>query len=323
LRSRLRVVAVLAAIALSACFADSAPQIRPARTIQRSVAGTLVIALVADDGIALGTDGRATVELEDVVLHYDDNPKLFNFAAPHNFVGVMTHGTAAVGMTALTRSQVALRLLDEVRQHGADSPTAVQLRSRYRSEVLTWDRFMPAFVATLPSRRFTVAEYADRLKAFLDRVWQTYPNLPGTQFPGFIVAGYDPDSAARVYHFNVGNSEPKVLHTDSAIGGDSAVIAKRLIRGSEEPGHTDDDIRRRFAKLSAADLKEIIDRIQREELNRQNHRPSHSVQATAGLIRYVIETTMEIQNSLSAPNAFRLGGRPDVATITPARGFQR
>ena len=75
----------------------------------------------------------------------------------------------------------------------------------------------------------------------------------------------------------------------------------RLIRNTDDTGYTDDDIRRRFSKLPAADIKKVIDRIHREAVSRQNYSPPHSVQATAGLIRYVIETTTEIQTLAQLP----------------------
>jgi hypothetical protein len=323
-------VLVLALIGVASTIPSAAGYLQSQRAFQPSAAGTLAIALFASDGIALGADRRATVGFSDgsgsVQIWFDDNPKLFSFPAPHNFVGVMTHGSAAVGTVALERSPIGALLFDEVRLHGAGSPAAVQLLAQYRSQLLTWDRFMPDFVATLPPNQLTVADYADRLKAFLDTKWQKYPNPADTQRPGFIVAGYDPDGSTRaIYHFNVGNTEPPVrIRTGTAIGGVSDVVALRLIDPGEGRGHTDSDIRQRFPKLSAVDLNKVIDRVHQEELKRPNYHPSsQSADATAGLIRDVISTTTGIQNSLSVQNAFLLGGRPNIATITPSHGFQQ
>jgi hypothetical protein len=182
------------------------------------------------------------------------------------------------------------------------------------------NRLMPNFAATLPQNRLTVADFTDRLKAFLDAAWRAYPNPPGTVHTGFIVAGYDADPPRpAMFQFNVGVPIPKArVPGNIAMGGLSTVIAERLMFGGGS-APTDDEIRKRLSNLSADDLKKIIDRLHRETY----HPASSSVQSTAVLVRYVIDTTTEIQDSLSVQNVFSLGGRPDIATITSARGFQR
>jgi hypothetical protein len=293
------------------------------------VAGTLVIALRGSDGLALASDRRMTLDLYTdtgpIQAKYDDNQKLFGFAAPHNFVAVMTAGTAVFGSP---RAQVGdddllFDFRDDVARYGSDSSEARAAAQKIRAKLLTFDKFMPQFSKSLPATRLTVDEFADRLRAYLDSQWRANPPEPGTPNPLVFVAGVDANKPrAVIVSFHVGRSSAKTEYRDLALSGRSGNLVAPVMFG---PGaDLQQIVDRDLANLSASDRQRVVDLVQERSLRKPFKAASPPTANTcADAAQYAIRTLIEIQDALSTPNAFGLGGAIDRAIITHAAGFER
>ena len=97
---------------------------------------SLGIVIKSPEGIVLAAESRVTLTVNGQngqpshMVNFDNATKLFSFKAPHNHIGVVTYGQAAIG------------------QRTAHS-------------------FVPEFESTLPEERLTVAEMAQRISDFL------------------------------------------------------------------------------------------------------------------------------------------------------------
>jgi len=100
---------------------------------------SLGIVIKAPEGIVLAAESRVTLtanqDKNQIHVNYDNATKLLSFAEPHNYVGVVTYGLAAIG-----------------------------LRSAHS--------FIPEFESALPDNRISVCEFAEKMRDFFVIQWE-------------------------------------------------------------------------------------------------------------------------------------------------------
>lgn len=173
---------------------------------------SLGVAIKGPEGIVLAAESRLTVTGQisgqsgmTVQASYDHATKLFSFAGPHHYVGVVTYGLGTIG-------------------------------SRSASS------FIPEFENSLDTIRLTVEDYAKKMSDFYARQWDEA--MPGDYSgPGmtFVVGGFDPPAAyGRVYLFEIPNQPvPDERNPDTAKGetqfgitwGGQREFVDRLLQG--------------------------------------------------------------------------------------------
>ena len=122
---------------------------------------SLGIVIRAPEGIVLAAESRVTLTVSPpapepaIHVNYDNATKLLNFTSPHDYVGAVTYGQAAIGLR-------------------------------------TAHSYTPEFESTLPDERVSVEDFAKRLSAFFMDQWSLamptgYVGPPMT----FAVGGFD------------------------------------------------------------------------------------------------------------------------------------
>jgi hypothetical protein len=165
---------------------------------------SLGMVIKAPEGIVLSAESRVTLAATPpagppIHVNFDNATKLFGFNSPHNYVGVVTYGLAAIGLR-------------------------------------TAHSFLPEFEATLPGDRLTIAEFAKQLSNFYLAQWNVSPppNYTGPQMT-FLVAGYDNNQPyGRVYQFDIPNVPNPVEHQSGGFGltwGGQREMVDRLLQG--------------------------------------------------------------------------------------------
>lgn len=171
---------------------------------------SLGIVIKSPEGIVLAAESRVTLTVNGIdgqpshMVNFDNATKLFSFKSPHNNIGVVTYGQAAIG------------------QRTAHS-------------------FVPEFESTLPQERLSVAEMANRIRDFYMEQWNSVmpvdyigPNMT------FIVAGFNEgEPYGRVFLLDLPN-QPNPLEQQTAISdfgitwGGQREIVDRLIQGYDQ-----------------------------------------------------------------------------------------
>jgi len=141
---------------------------------------SLGIVIKSPEGIVLAAESRVTLTINGAqgqpshFVNYDNATKLFSFCSPHNHVGVVTYGLAAIG------------------QRTAHS-------------------FVPEFESTLPAERLNVFNLAQRISQFYMDQWRLVmpANYNGPNMT-FLVAGFNEgEPYGRVYTMDLPrNTEP-------------------------------------------------------------------------------------------------------------------
>ena len=126
---------------------------------------SLGVAIKGPEGLVLAAESRLTVTGQigspeiTVQASYDHATKIFSFAAPHNYVGVVTYGLGTL-----------------------------QNRSAFS--------FIPEFENSLPDDRLPVKEFADKMACFYETQWE---RIMPDDFDGpgmtFLVGGFDENQA--------------------------------------------------------------------------------------------------------------------------------
>ena len=171
---------------------------------------SLGIVIKSPEGIVLAAESRVTLTVNGPdgkpshMVNFDNATKLFSFKAPHNHIGVVTYGQAAIG------------------QRTAHS-------------------FVPEFESTLPDERQTVAEMAQRISDFYMEQWTA--SMPA-DYKGpnmtFIVAGFnEQEPYGRVFLLDLPNRtdpiEQQAAISDFGITwGGQREIVDRLIQGFDQ-----------------------------------------------------------------------------------------
>jgi len=165
---------------------------------------SLGMVIKAPEGIVLSAESRVTLAAtppagSPIHVNFDNATKLFGFSGPHNYVGVVTYGLAAIGLR-------------------------------------TAHSFLPEFEATLQSERLTIEDFARELSDFYIAQWNMSPppNYTGPQMT-FLVAGYDDNQPyGRNYQFDIPNSPTPVEHHSGGFGitwGGQREMVDRLLSG--------------------------------------------------------------------------------------------
>lgn len=165
---------------------------------------SLGMVIKAPEGIVLSAESRVTLAAQPpagppIHVNFDNAIKLFGFNRPHDYVGVVTYGLAAIGLR-------------------------------------TAHSFLPEFEATLQSVRLTIADVSMQLSDFYSAQWNISPppDYVGPQMT-FLVAGYDDNQPyGRVYQFDIPNSPNPVEHHSGAFGltwGGQREMVDRLLQG--------------------------------------------------------------------------------------------
>ena len=168
---------------------------------------SLGIVIKSPEGIVLAAESRVTLTVNGLngqpshMVNFDNATKLFSFKAPHNHIGVVTYGQAAIG------------------QRTAHS-------------------FVPEFESTLPNERLTVAEMAQRISNFYMEQWNAVmpQNYIGPEMT-FIVAGFNENEPyGRVFLLDLPQrlqpieQQPSIGDFGITWGGQREIV-DRLIQG--------------------------------------------------------------------------------------------
>jgi 20S proteasome alpha/beta subunit len=169
---------------------------------------SLGIVIKSPEGIVLAAESRVTLtvksEQSSHMVNFDNATKLFSFKSPHDHIGVVTYGQAAIG------------------QRTAHS-------------------FVPEFESSLSNERLSVANMAQRISKFYMEQWNAVmpadyqgPNMT------FIVAGFNEgEPYGRVFLIDLPRGvEPLEQHaaiSDFGITwGGQREIVDRLIQGYDQ-----------------------------------------------------------------------------------------
>jgi hypothetical protein len=121
---------------------------------------SLGIVINSPEGVILAAESRVTLSIKDqnnniIHVNFDNATKLLAFNNPHNYIGVVTYGLAAIGNR-------------------------------------TAHSFLPEFEASLPDERISVNEFARKLSDFFKAQWEK--SMP-KEYTGpditFVVGGYN------------------------------------------------------------------------------------------------------------------------------------
>lgn len=168
---------------------------------------SLALVIKSPEGLVLAAESRVTLEINkkgsnQVFLNtFDNATKLFSFNKPHQHIGVVTYGQAAIG------------------QRTAHS-------------------YVPEFESNLAGKLTTVFDYAQIISDFYLQQWQKImpPSYNGPNMT-FIVGGFnDNEPHGRVYLIEI-PSAPKPLEQNPGMGmfgitwGGQREIIDRLIFG--------------------------------------------------------------------------------------------
>jgi len=165
---------------------------------------SLGMVIKAPEGIVLSAESRVTLTATPATgapihVSFDNATKLFGFSRPHDYVGIVTYGLAAIGLR-------------------------------------TAHSFLPEFEATLQTVRLSIEDFAKNLSDFYLSQWNISPppNYTGPPMT-FLVAGYDDNQPyGRVYQFDIPNSPRPVEHHSGAFGltwGGQREMVDRLLQG--------------------------------------------------------------------------------------------
>jgi hypothetical protein len=170
---------------------------------------SLGIIIKGPEGLVLAAESRITITAilpQGGALHtsFDNATKLFSFSKPHEYIGVVTYGTAAVGLR-------------------------------------TAASFIPEFEAQLPEERIGVGDFATKLSDFYNQQWQNWQSELPAPYVGpdmtFVVGGFDEgDPYGRVYTFDI-PSKPEPEEKNGNPGefgmtwGGQREFVDRLIQG--------------------------------------------------------------------------------------------
>jgi 20S proteasome alpha/beta subunit len=168
---------------------------------------SLGIVIKSPEGIVLAAESRVTLTVNGQngqpshMVNFDNATKLFSFKSPHNHIGVVTYGQAAIG------------------QRTAHS-------------------FVPEFESSLPNERLSVADMAQQISEFYMEQWN---EIMSADYQGpnmtFIVAGFNEgEPYGRVFLLDLPRKidpvEQQAAISDFGITwGGQREIVDRLIQG--------------------------------------------------------------------------------------------
>lgn len=253
---------------------------------------SLAVVVKGPEGIVLGTDSRATVDLPNTggsvpPMTFDNATKILSFSKPHSHVGAVTYGAAAIGLR-------------------------------------TAHSYITEFELSLEKEaRLTVREYAQRLSDFFTAHWKdVMPKDYQGQNMGFIVGGYDHDAAyGDVYVFEIPRDpSPQPRHAGDHSFGMSwrgqIQVANRLLNGCD-PATI--DIVRQTLNLDQGQVEKLSKEL-KSRLRFPIPFPILPLQDCVDLTVFLIRSTIAAQRFAATLRG--VGGPVEVATIARTEGLQ-
>jgi hypothetical protein len=243
----------------------------------------------APEGIVLSAESRVTLSAtppsgSPIHVNYDNATKLFGFNSPHNYVGVVTYGLAAIGLR-------------------------------------TAHSFLPEFEATLPTNRMSIADFARQLNDFYLTQWnQVNPNQihTGPQMT-FLVAGYDNNQPyGNVWQFDIPNNTVPREHHSGNFGltwGGQREMVDRLLQGfdSNLPSQIIANL-----GLNPDQINTLNDTLKQFQL--PSPLQALPLQDCIDLAKFFLTTTISGQRLTVGIRG--CGGEIDVAIVTRREGFK-
>lgn len=258
---------------------------------------SLAVAIKGPEGVVLAADSRVTLTAErkgqsPIPVNFDNATKLMSFSHPHNHVGVVTYGTAVIGLR-------------------------------------TAHSFIPEFEETeIGENRLNVEDYAKRLSEFFLKQWNQWSkNIPQKErekIPPmvFIVGGYDIKAAyGRIFLFSI-PFEPEPIERNPGTNnfgmtwGGQLKIASRIIQGYDPALKS---ILKELQNLDNDKVNELFKKIE-ERLEFSIPYQVLPLQDCVDLAAFMIKTTINAQNLSIGIRG--VGGPADIATITRTKGLE-
>lgn len=235
------------------------------------------------EGLVLAAESRVTLTATppkgpQIHVNYDNATKILSFKEPHNYIGVVTYGLAAI-----------------------------QMRTPFS--------YIPEFEAVLPSNRITISEFAEKLSEFFIEQWQK--NMP-KDYRGpnitFVIAGFNEEEPyGSVYSVDIPRNPHPVLRTSKGTfgitWGGQRELVDRLIQGYDFKVI---EIIKKTINPNNEQIEDLKKKMQ--ELSMNIPFPAMALQDCVDLAIYFVRTTI-IGQKLSV-GIRGCGGPIDVATIT-------
>jgi len=250
---------------------------------------SLGIVIKGTEGLVLAAESRVTLTVTppgqpSLYVSYDNASKLLSFKTPHNHIGAVTYGAAAI-----------------------DQRTAHSL--------------IPEFEASLPTARLGVEEFSNQLHQFFLGRWQSIvpPNYSGPPM-SFVIGGFDEqDLYGRVFAVDipyVATPQERNPHPNFGMSwGGQREFADRIIQGYDSRlrtiaeqvfGASDPRLAQFWSQLGMLQLQVPIQVM--------------PLQDCVDLAIFIIRTTIDGQQLTAGIRG--VGGPIDVATITRQEGLR-
>jgi 20S proteasome alpha/beta subunit len=251
---------------------------------------SLGIVIKGPEGLVLAADSRVTLgaqtqQGQSLHVNFDNATKLLSFSRPHDHVGAVTYGQAAIG-----------------------------LRTAYS--------FAPEFEAKLPEKdRLTVEDYARRLSVFFMDQWKKgMPEDFGGPNMNFIVGGFDEgDPYGRAYLVEIPRKpEPEECNPHPGFGitwGGQREFVNRLVQGYDPQAL---DIVQKVLNIQPDQLQALREAL--ASLSMPIPLQAMPLQDCVDLAIFFIRTTINAQNLTVGIRG--VGGPIDVAIITRRAGLR-
>jgi len=249
---------------------------------------SLGIVIKGPEGLVLAAESRVTLAAtsadQQIHVNFDNATKLLSFSKPHNYVGAVTYGQAAINLR-------------------------------------TAHSFLPEFEAKLPDERLSVEKFAERLSIFFMDQWQ---GVMPEDYPGpnmsFVVGGFDKgEPYGRVFLFEIpGKPVPNERNPDPGFGitwGGQREIVDRLIRGYD---HRMVQIVAQALNLEQEQAQLLVQAIKPLEMPMPLQ--AMALQDCVDLAIFFIRTTITAQTLTVGVRG--CGGPIDVGTITRRDNFK-
>jgi hypothetical protein len=251
---------------------------------------SLGIVIRAPEGLVLAAESRVTLTATlpppepPIHVNYDNATKLLNFTTPHNHVGAVTYGLAALGMR-------------------------------------TAHSYIPEFESTLPEERISVEDFAKRLSDFFMTQWSA---VMDSSYAGpsmtFAIGGFDDaEPYGRSYVLDIPSApDPLLQGSNDQFGitwGGQREWVDRLLQGYDS--RLPDAVASALS-LSTEDREKMVDAL--AALQMPAPLQAMALQDCVDLSIFFIRTTIAGQQLTVGIRG--CGGFIDVATITRREGLK-
>jgi len=250
---------------------------------------SLGIVLNSPEGVILAAESRVTLSIKDennnvIHINFDNATKLLSFSNPHNYVGAVTYGLAAIGQRTI-------------------------------------HSFLPEFEAGLPQERIPIHEFAQKLSEFFMLQWQkTMPSDYKGPTITLVVGGFnDGEPYGCVYILEIPNKPVPELRgnalTFGITWGGQREFVDRLISGYDNNALT---IIQKELAVDSANIPKLQAALQ--PLQMKIPLDTMALQDCVDLAIFFIRTTIIGQKLTIGLRG--CGGPIDVATITRRDGLR-